>query len=78
MKQIVEYILKQLVDDKQSVEITEQKDGNVNILHVKVASNDLGRVIGKGGKIASSIRAIVKTIAIKNKQRYVVKIGDKQ
>ncbi len=77
MKDIVEFIVKELVDNKNAVEILEEKDGNVNILKVTVASEDLGRVIGKGGKIANSIRTIVKSLAIKNKTRYVVKIGDK-
>lgn len=77
MKEIVEYIVKQLVEDQTSVVVEEEKDGNMNILKVTVAHPDLGRVIGKGGKIANSIRAIVKSISIKNKQRYVVKIGEK-
>lgn len=77
MKQIVEFIVKELVDNKQNVEIVEEQDGNVNILKVTVAKEDLGKVIGKGGKIATSIRTIVKSLAIKNKTRYVVKIGEK-
>jgi predicted RNA-binding protein YlqC (UPF0109 family) len=77
MKEIVEYIVTQLVEDKNSVVVEEVVDGNMNILKVSVAHTDLGRVIGKGGKIANSIRAIVKSISIKNKQRYIVKIGEK-
>lgn len=77
MKNVVEFIVKELVDNKEAVEIFEEKDGAVNILKVVVSSEDLGKVIGKGGKIANSIRTIVKSLAIKNKTRYVVKIGDK-
>lgn len=77
MKNIVEFIVKELVDNKDAVAIIEEKDGNVNVIKVTVDSADLGRVIGKGGKIATSIRTIVKSLAIKEKARYVVKIGDK-
>lgn len=77
MKEIVEFIVKELVEDKEAVEVIEQNDGNLNILKVSVANSDLGRVIGKNGKIANSIRTIVKTIAIKNKTKYIVKIGDR-
>lgn len=77
MKNIVEFIVKELVDNKEVVEVFEEKDGNMNILKVSVAKEDLGKVIGKGGKIANSIRTIIKNLAIKNKTRYVVKIGDR-
>ena len=77
MKELVEYIIKSLVDNQNDVIVEEVSDGPVQILKVVVNSQDLGRVIGKNGRIATSIRTIVKSLSAKNRQRYVVKIGDK-
>jgi len=77
MKELVEYIIKSLVDNQNDVIVEEFSDGPVQILKVVVNSQDLGRVIGKNGRIATSIRTIVKSLSAKNRQRYVVKIGDK-
>jgi hypothetical protein len=65
MKELVEFIVKSLVDDKDAVEVLTQNDGkDINIL-VKVADSDLGKVIGRDGKVANSIRTVVKTSAKK-------------
>lgn len=77
MKELVEYLIKALVDNQNDVVVEEFADGNVQVLKVTVNSQDLGKVIGKNGRIAISIRTIVKSLSAKNKQRYVVKIGDK-
>lgn len=77
MKELVEYLIKSLVDNQNDVVVEEISDGPVQVLKVTVNSQDLGRVIGKNGRIAISIRTIVKSLSAKNKQRYVVKIGDK-
>ena len=77
MKELVEFIIKSLVDNQDDVSIEEVSDGSVQVLKVIVNSQDLGKVIGKNGRIATSIRTIVKSLSAKNKQRYVVKIGDK-
>ncbi len=75
MEQLVEYIVKSLVDDKDAVKITTERDGSeINII-VNVAENDIGKVIGKNGRIAQSIRSIVKSISAKEKIRYNVKIN---
>ncbi len=75
MEQLVEYIVKSLVDDKDAVKITTEREGSeINII-VNVAENDIGKVIGKNGRIAQSIRAIVKSISAKEKIRYNVKIN---
>lgn len=77
MKEIVEYIVKSLVADKDSVQITESQEENGEIiLHVTVAEDDMGRVIGKSGKIASSIRAIVKSISSRQNKKVLVKFGE--
>ena len=75
MEELVEYIVKCLVDNKDAVKIATSREGSeINII-VNVAEEDLGRVIGKNGRIAQSIRAIVKSVASKEKIRYNVKIN---
>jgi hypothetical protein len=78
MEELVKYIIGQLVNNPDDVEISssEDKKGFVTIL-VKVNKNDMGRVIGKNGKIAQAIRAIVKTASNKTQTRYTVKIEEK-
>ena len=76
MKEIVEYIVKSLVVDKDSVKINESEENGEIVLHVCVAEDDMGRVIGKSGKIASSIRAIVKSISSRQNQKVFVKFGE--
>lgn len=76
MKEIVEYIVKSLVVDKDSVQITESEENGEVILHVSVAEDDMGRVIGKSGKIASSIRAIIKSISSRQNKKVFVKFGE--
>lgn len=76
MKEIVEYIVKSLVVDKDSVNVTETEENEETVLHVAVAEDDMGRVIGKSGKIASSIRAIVKSISSRQNKKVFVKFGE--
>ena len=77
MEELVGYIVKCLVDNKDAVTITSERDGSdINII-VRVAEDDIGKVIGKNGRIAQSIRAIVKSVSAKEKIRYNVKIDNK-
>ena len=77
MKELVEYIVKSLVENPDKVKVsTEEKSEKVTILNIEVDSNDLGKVIGKGGKIANSIRTIVKSASAKSKKRFIVKINE--
>ena len=78
MKDIVEYIVKCLVKDKDSVQVRESEENGETILYVTVSDDDMGRVIGRKGKIASSIRAIVKSISSKKKKKVFVKFGDNE
>lgn len=78
MKDIVEYIVKSLVVDKDSVNISESEENGETIIYVSVAENDVGRVIGRKGKIASSIRAIVKSISSRKNQKVFVKFGENE
>ncbi len=76
MEKLVEYIVKSLVVDEQSVQISTTEDENEKVLHVMVNPDDMGRIIGKGGKIASSIRTIVKSLSAKEDKKVFVKFGE--
>ena len=80
MKELVEYIVKSLVDDPSQVVIDEKFENNETVYYVSVADSDLGKVIGKSGRIANSIRTLVKAAAIKEKKNVFVKIisGDEE
>ncbi|WP_311482091.1 KH domain-containing protein [uncultured Anaerococcus sp.] len=74
MKDLVELIVKELVTDKEAVEIVEKREGSeVNIL-IKVAEEDKGRVIGVRGNIINSIRTIARSAAIKENVKVNIKI----
>ena len=75
MKELVEVIVKALVDDPESVVVTEKEEGRTTIVEVKVADSDMGKVIGKQGRIAKAIRAIVKAAASKEDKKVVVDIA---
>ena len=75
MKELVEVIVKALVDDPESVVVTEKEEGRTTIVEVKVADSDMGKVIGKQGRIAKAIRAVVKAAASKEEKKVVVDIA---
>lgn len=65
MKELVEVITKALVDDPDGVAVTERQDGRTTVIEVRVADGDMGKVIGKQGRIAKAIRSVVKAAAAK-------------
>lgn len=72
MKEILETIVKNLVDNQEAVEIKEV-DGEKNIIfEVKVAEKDMGKIIGRQGKIAQSIRTVIRAVANKNDKKVTV------
>ena len=74
MKELVEVIAKSLVDHPDEVVVTEREtDKSITVL-LKVASDDMGKVIGKQGRIAKSIRTVVKAAATKDDKKVVVEI----
>ena len=75
MKELVEVIAKALVDDPDSVAVSERQDGRTTVIEVRVADSDMGKVIGKQGRIAKAIRAMVKAAASKTDKKVVVEIG---
>ena len=79
MENLLKYIVTSLVDKPEEVSITtEEESERVTIVRVTVDKDDVGKVIGRNGKIANSIRTIVKSVTLKSGKRYVVKIGGKE
>jgi hypothetical protein len=74
MKELVEYLVKALVDKPEEVKISQIDEESVTILEIRVASDDAGKVIGKEGRIANAIRTIVKAAGAKNMKRITVEI----
>ncbi len=72
MKEILETIIKNLVDNREAVEIKEVEGEKTIIFEVKVAEEDMGKVIGRQGKIAQSIRTVMKAVANKNDKKVTV------
>ena len=76
MKELVEVIAKALVDDPDSVVVTEREERKTTVLEVRVADSDMGKVIGKQGSIAKAIRSVVKAAAAKEDKKVIVDILD--
>ncbi len=74
MEKLVKTIATALVDNKEAVEVTSRQDKHTVIIEVKADSKDLGKIIGKEGKIAKAIRTITKAAAIKSGEKVVVDI----
>ena len=74
MKELVEVIAKALVDDPDSVAVSERQDGRTTVIEVRVADSDMGKVIGNQGRIAKAIRSVVKAAAAKEDKKVVVDI----
>ena len=72
MKEIVETIILNLVDNKQDVEVKEVQGEKSIVYEVKVANEDMGRVIGKQGKLAKSIRTVIKSIGAREHKKVTV------
>ena len=76
MKELLLYMAKNLVDDPESVSVTEIQDEEGKILELRVAEGDMGKVIGRQGRIAKEIRTIVKTVAQRTGEKVTVEIVD--
>ena len=69
MKEILETIILSLVEDKAAIQIEEKNNEKSITFEVKVAENDMGKVIGKEGKVAKSIRTVMKAVAGKERKK---------
>ena len=74
MKELVEIIARALVDNPEEVVVTETDNGQELVLELKVAESDMGKVIGKQGRIAKAIRSVVKAAAAKANIKVVLDI----
>ena len=74
MKDLLTVIAKNLVEYPDAVEVTEELRENTTVLKLKVASEDMGKVIGKQGRIAKAIRTVLKAAAIHEDRRVMVEI----
>ena len=73
MKELVEFIVKNLVANPDKVTVTENEKDRETVYTVKIAEEDFGRIIGRSGKVATAIRTVVKTSAKKANKRVFVK-----
>ena len=76
MKELVEFLARALVDDPDAVEVEEEEYGDRFIYHLYVADDDMGKVIGKQGRIANAIRDLLKVAATRRGTRASLEIGD--
>ena len=75
MKELVEVIAKALVDNPDEVVVTESQKGEDTLIELKVAPDDMGKVIGRSGRIAKSIRRVINAAASHGKEKIIVDIG---
>jgi uncharacterized protein len=76
MTELLEFLVKALVEDPEAVTVEELEEDGDLIYEISVAESDLGRVIGKGGRIANAIRTIAKAAAVRLDRRVIVDILD--
>ena len=76
MKELVEVITKALVDNPDEVVVTEKQEEKATVVEVHVAESDMGKVIGKQGRIAKAFRSVVKAAAAKEDRKVIVDIAD--
>jgi predicted RNA-binding protein YlqC (UPF0109 family) len=76
MTELLEFLVKALVEDPEAVTVEELEEDGDLIYEISVAEGDLGRVIGKGGRIANAIRTIAKAAAVRIDRRVIVDILD--
>ncbi len=74
MKELLESIARNLVDNPDEVTVNEVEGEKSLILELRVAGDDMGKVIGKQGRIAKAIRTVMKAAAVRNNKRIVVEI----
>jgi predicted RNA-binding protein YlqC (UPF0109 family) len=74
MGELVEFIAKSLVDNPTEVKVSEVEGAQSIVIELKVAPEDMGKIIGKQGRIAKAIRTVVKAASIKDNKRVVVEI----
>jgi uncharacterized protein len=74
MRETIEMIVKALVDDDEAVDVREIERNGSTLIEIRVASQDMGKIIGKQGRTIRSLRSIVRAVGIKKKRRFVLEI----
>ncbi len=75
MKELIEFMARAIVDYPDEVEVTEEDMEDEIVFHLNVAESDMGKVIGKQGRIANAMRTLLKVAAIRKGTRAVLEIG---
>ena len=76
MTELLEFLVRALVEEPEAVEVEELEEDGDLIYEISVADGDLGRVIGKGGRVANAIRTVAKAAAVRLDRRVIVDILD--
>lgn len=76
MKELVEFLARSLVDEPDEVKVEEYDDDGRIIYHLMVAPDDMGKVIGKQGRIANAMRSLLKVAAVRRGERVALEIGE--
>jgi predicted RNA-binding protein YlqC (UPF0109 family) len=74
MKETVEMIVKALVDDVEAVDVREVKREGATLIEVRVAPDDMGKIIGRQGRTVRALRALAHAVSLKRKHRFVLEI----
>ena len=77
MKALLEYIIKNIVAKPDEVRVEEFDDGKFTILKIISSEEDVGKIIGRNGKVTQALRSIIRTANKDKEKRYLIKIGDK-
>ncbi len=75
MKELIEFMARAIVDYPDDVEVTEEQTEDQIVFHLKVAESDMGKVIGKQGRIANAMRTLLKVAAIRRETKAILEIG---
>ena len=78
MKELVQFLARQLVNNPDAVEVKEVHGDTASVLELRVAKEDLGRVIGKQGRTVNSIRTILKAVASRTNRKVVLEIIEEE
>jgi predicted RNA-binding protein YlqC (UPF0109 family) len=76
VKDLLEFLTRALVEEPDAVEVDEFEEDEDLVYEITVADDDLGRVIGKGGRVANALRTVAKAAAVKQERRVIVDILD--
>ncbi len=76
MKELIEYIAVSLVDDQSQVNVREERFGNKVRLELRVAREDMGRVIGKNGRVANAMRVLLRVAAAREQKQAILDVAE--